>query len=626
MKNLDNNYIFLSKSSPINFFCTNIDWKNVNVLVNDERDVNLINFLIHNNIFDTKNKIYDNIWNYKKDIFNIILWEPLNESINDFNINISWNNLIINEETLDFYKKLSNKEYANEYVRYIWIIELKDKNISSVDNILDFIEEVNCLTFPYVIKTFNWKWWKGTFIVNNQSELYKVKFILSDKVVWEKSENLDNKIPIILIERYISDKIDINVNIEFYEEKLKKKYNILWITQQLTEWTLYRWNASINQEIKWLERIINSIANKLLDDGYVWNIWIDFMYDKNWNLYFNKFNTRFNSSTLFTQFIKNDNYLNSEIVLFETRNGVIDLDELQQFLLEDWIKWQVLPYEVNWNKWTIILLLKWPSTSRFMNKNISTQNTSDEELKEKKKLLKRIRKKWFFEVRFDMCSRSQVSSQEYYKWPDFNLLNKEFPLIVFTWPRGAWKNYFSEQLLSLHNSLIDFVPQVTYRERRDDDNPKYIKTISDEEFYNLKDEMFVSSWKYWILKDDINKVILSWKIPISILWWKEILKLEKKQETWLLIYNITYPINNNWTLSSDTVDIIKNERFLKRGWSNNEMNENVVFVKKYMNLFFNHPTFRRFFDHTHITTLDGDKDFISDFWNTIQKIINGGNI
>ena len=134
--------------------------------------------------------------------------------------------------------------------------------------------------------------------------------------------------------------------------------------------------------------------------------------------------------------------------------------------------------------------------------------------------------------------------------------------------------------------------------------------------------MFVSTWKYWILKKDIKEVISLWKIPIFILWWREILKLEKKQEKNLLIFNITYPINSNWTLDKKTIDKIKNERFQWRWWDENTKNENIVLIKKYMNLFFNHPTFKRLLDKTHITTTDNDQDFISYFWQLTKEIFN----
>ena len=74
MKGLDNNTLFLSKSSPIKFFCTNIEWKKINVLVNDKRDIDLIEFLIKNNIFKTENNIFKNISKSKKETFKIIFW------------------------------------------------------------------------------------------------------------------------------------------------------------------------------------------------------------------------------------------------------------------------------------------------------------------------------------------------------------------------------------------------------------------------------------------------------------------------------------------------------------------------------------------------------------------------
>jgi len=372
MKGLDNNTLFLSKSSPIKFFCTNIEWKKINVLVNDKRDIDLIEFLIKNNIFKTENNIFKNISKSKKETFKIIFWEPLNESIKDFNIKST--NIIINEQSLNLYYQLSNKKYANKYIEWLWIKEIWNKIIYSTNNYLDILSKIKSLSFPYVIKTFNWKWWKWTFIINSQNELEDVKCILSNHLVWSKSENLSVNNEIILIEEYIYNKIDININLEFYEVWWVWKYNILWITQQLTEGTLYRWNTSIENDIPWLNEIINKISQELLNDWYKWNIWIDLMLNKNWNIYFNEFNTRFNSSTLFTQYIKNNNYKNAEIVLFKTRNWNIDLEELKSFLLKDWIKWNLLPYEVNWDKWTIVFLLKWISTSRFLNKNILVQN------------------------------------------------------------------------------------------------------------------------------------------------------------------------------------------------------------------------------------------------------------
>jgi hypothetical protein len=138
--------------------------------------------------------------------------------------------------------------------------------------------------------------------------------------------------------------------------------------------------------------------------------------------------------------------------------------------------------------------------------------------------------------------------------------------------------------------------------------------------------MYVYNWKYGILKKDIDLIISSWKIPIFILWWKEILKLEKKWNKNLLVFNITYPSEMNWDLNEKTTNIIKQERFAWRWWNEKSKENNIIWIKKYMNLFFNHPTFKKIFYKTHTTLVDDDSIFIKDFWELIKWIIKNKNI
>lgn len=618
MNKLNNkNNVFLSKSSPIKFFITNGNKKEKNnILINDDRDINLVNFLLKKNIVKTNNILIKNIDEIKNDTYNIIIWEPLNEK--KYNEIIDMNNTIYNKSLMLFYNHLSDKNNARKYIDSIWIKEIKNKNLDEFENLWLFLKNTNNFSFPYVLKTFNWKWWKWTFIIKNTNDLENIKKIFNKKVVWDKSESTWNNWKIIL-DKYIKNKVDLNINVSFFENSWKLNYKILWVTQQITEWTLYRWNSSINKTIPWLYWVINDISKKLLQDWYKWNIWIDLMLDNKWNLYFNEFNTRYNSSTIFNKYINDNNFCNSEILLFESRTWKIDLENLKSFLLKDWIKWKVLPYEINWDKWTILLLLKWASNNRFLNKEIKLQNSEKDEIKEKNILMKEIRNNGFFEVRYNLFSKTEESSQKYYEQKEINNQHEKTPLIVFTWPRWVWKNYFSEKILSLYGDSIDFIPQISSREKRYDDNEKYIKTITKKEFKELKNEMFVFTWKYWILKKDIEKSILLWKIPILILWWKEIIKLKKKSDENILVFNITYPINNKWDLDYKVIEKIKKKRFTWRWWNQKIKNDNIITIQKYMNLFFNHPIFKKLFFENHITTINSDEDFIWLLWKVIKN-------
>jgi hypothetical protein len=58
MKGLDKEINFISKTSPIKFFISDIDGKKFNIFVNDSRNIELINFLIKEGLFKSNNSIF----------------------------------------------------------------------------------------------------------------------------------------------------------------------------------------------------------------------------------------------------------------------------------------------------------------------------------------------------------------------------------------------------------------------------------------------------------------------------------------------------------------------------------------------------------------------------------------
>lgn len=181
---------------------------------------------------------------------------------------------------------------------------------------------------------------------------------------------------------------------------------------------------------------------------------------------------------------------------------------------------------------------------------------------------------------------------KYNEWKESLWTNK---IIVLTWPRGAGKS-FSILKLSWIFSELEIVRQITCRWERNDDNGKLIVNTDEETFRKLKSSMFVSTWKYWILLDDIKKALNKWKIPILTLWWKEIIKLQSNG-LWdnLFVINITYPLNEFWELNSEILNEILEWRFSDRNWSIQEKEENINRLLKYMKLFFNNPRFNNRF-------------------------------
>ena len=169
-------------------------------------------------------------------------------------------------------------------------------------------------------------------------------------------------------------------------------------------------------------------------------------------------------------------------------------------------------------------------------------------------------------------------------------------ILVITWPRWAWKTHNLDFILKKFNEKIMNIPQISCREKRIDDNEKYIKIVTPEIFKSKTSEMLVHNRKYWILKQDINIAYDKWIIPTCILWWKEILKL-KKQEIDLLTLNITYPLNSSsLKLDEDIKNLIIQRMYLR--WMNTE--EAIQGIEKiilYMKIFFNNPKFQKHFDY-----------------------------
>lgn len=328
-----------------------------------------------------------------------------------------------------------------------------------------------------------------------------------------------------------------------------------------------------------------------------------------WNT-FNKIKT-FNSSALFLEYLKKIDLNNAEILLFESRTWKIDLEELKKFLILDWIKWKVLPYKINWHNWTIIFLIElWIN----INKNISPQEASKEKIKNKYNLMKLIKSNWFF--LFNLFLSSQLSHETN------NSLNFNVPIIVFTWPRWAGKNYFAEKILNLFNEYVGFVKQVSCRNSRIDDDVNYIKTVTSYEFNIYKDNMWVNTWKYWILNSDLDVILKSWKIPLLILWWKEIIKIKKKSKRKIIVINITYPIEMGWKLNNYTTEKIINERLNWRWLNLEELDQYICSINKYMQLFFNHPTFRKLFSYNYDSIKWNENEFLEYFKQLILATIN----
>ena len=179
----------------------------------------------------------------------------------------------------------------------------------------------------------------------------------------------------------------------------------------------------------------------------------------------------------------------------------------------------------------------------------------------------------------------------------------ENKLIVLTWPRWAWKTLNAKILTEAFRARVISIPQLTWREKRDDDDPALIKVVSKEEFQNQKPDMLVYNDKYGIQNMDVKKAISSSQIPICVLWWKEIIKLQR-QKVSSIILNITYPYNlQDNTLNNELRSLIY-PRLRKRGLDQLELENELDKICTYMRVFFNNPTFQKNFDHNLFTGLD----------------------
>lgn len=179
----------------------------------------------------------------------------------------------------------------------------------------------------------------------------------------------------------------------------------------------------------------------------------------------------------------------------------------------------------------------------------------------------------------------------------YQLSNGITPLIVITWPRWSGKSFTILQLIELIDKL-SIVPQISCREGRADDDSRLLKLINEQDFHQLKSGMLVYASKYWILLEDVNRIIQEWKVPILTLGWKEIYKLQKN---WfgnsLFVINITYPLENG-KLSEVMISEIMKNRFWNRNWNQEEKEKNLILLIKYMKLFFNNPSFISRFTYT----------------------------
>lgn len=174
------------------------------------------------------------------------------------------------------------------------------------------------------------------------------------------------------------------------------------------------------------------------------------------------------------------------------------------------------------------------------------------------------------------------------EWKEILWNNK---IIVLTWPRGSWKS-FSILELSLIFPELEIIKQITSRWERKDDNDKLILNVNEDIFRILKAWMLVSTWKYGILLEDINRALNYGKIPILTLWWKEIMKLQSRGfSDNMFIINITYPLNEFWELTTEVLTEILESRFSGRNWTEKDKEYNINNVLKYMKLFFNNPRF-----------------------------------
>lgn len=184
-------------------------------------------------------------------------------------------------------------------------------------------------------------------------------------------------------------------------------------------------------------------------------------------------------------------------------------------------------------------------------------------------------------------------------------------ILAFTWPRWAWKTYNLDLILKHFNNKIISIPQISCREKRIDDNEKYIKIVTPEIFKSKTSEMLVHNGKYWILQKDIDMAYDKWVIPTCILWWKEIIKL-KKQEVNLITLNITYPLGDlSYKLNQDIENLVI-QRMNSR-WINKQ--EAICEIEKiilYMKLFFNNPKFQKYLDYNLIS---------KENWKELEKIL-----
>ena len=210
---------------------------------------------------------------------------------------------------------------------------------------------------------------------------------------------------------------------------------------------------------------------------------------------------------------------------------------------------------------------------------------------------------------------------DYYADLDWWNIRKLQSIIALTWPRSSWKTFFLKKISEENNEEVSIVPQVTYRELRSDDSPRLIKTVSQDEYNSMKGEFYVSSWKYAILEKDVHRILDVGKVPICILWWKEILRARLLWQLWVFTVNITYPLDQNWRLSKDLRDFILAYRLSQRWWDKASQLRDIEAIEWYMSLFFNHHRFRPVFNVNYEVTRDSEIELETKIKSVIWKIL-----
>lgn len=324
--------------------------------------IELLEYLLENKIFLNSNYIvyqneedidmYLNKWWFDIDLYTI------DDSFIKFNKNnnyIYWNNFSKDQlnKLSKIYQLFQNKIYAKNFVdNLFWFKSKQSIEFYSINKMIEYLNRLSELNV--IVKSPFWKWGKWNIVIKTKNDIVKLEQILWKDIFYNKLEKYDWSKSYI-IENYINNKFDINVNVFF----TKKSFDIIWYSEQITEQVFYRWNE-INNRLDYIKNNYNStiikLCNKIRESWYLWPMWIDFMISEN-NIYFNEFNTRINSSTNFVKYCNLSGIKTASLLLFKSER-IISINVIK-YIMKEYLKKNNIcfPYEINWEIGTIIFFL-----------------------------------------------------------------------------------------------------------------------------------------------------------------------------------------------------------------------------------------------------------------------------